>query len=255
MQAYSQQFAKIYNLRWGNFARRIAPHILGFYQNAPISQKNRSVLDLCCGTGHLAARFLEQGYAVVGVDLSGPMLRYARENTRPFVENGRAHYIQGDASAFALGTRFGLVVSTYDSLNHLEDFPALQRCFRCVFEVLEDDGYFIFDLNTRLGLQQWNNIMVQDGDKEIITINRGLYDGRGPKAWMKISGFVRTRDDLYERFEETIFNTVFSMKAVQSALHEAGWRRVHFARIQSLESPLENPESEHRVFIIAQKGR
>ena len=36
----------------------------------------------------------------------------------------------GDASNFVLDERFGLVVSTYDSLNHLEDEFALQKCFR-----------------------------------------------------------------------------------------------------------------------------
>lgn len=253
MQAYGERFAKVYNLRWTGFAQTVASHILKFYENTPAGQKNKAVLDLCCGTGQLALQFLKRGYKVVGIDLSLPMLQYARENAKPFIEKGQAEFFQGDASDFALDEQFGLVVSTYDSLNHLEDERALQNCFRCVFDALEAGGHFIFDLNTRLGLMRWNNITVNAGDEEAIIITRGMYDGEGDKAWMKISGFIRVGNGLYERFEETVFNTVFDMERVRQALEDTGWREIHFARVQELGNPLEKPESESRVFIVARK--
>jgi len=145
-----------------------------------------------------------------------------------------------------------LVVSTYDSLNHLEDELALRQCFQCVFAVLEKDGYFVFDLNTRLGLVRWNNITVDEGD-ETVVVTRGIYDGESDKAWTRITGFIRTRDNLYERFEETAFNTVFDVPRVRNALLDIGWREVHFARIQDLRTPIEKPEEEGRVFFVAQK--
>jgi len=37
--------------------------------------KSGSVLDVCCGTGTLALRLAEEGYAVSGIDASGAMLR------------------------------------------------------------------------------------------------------------------------------------------------------------------------------------
>ena len=43
------------------------------------SQGVRSVLDLCCGTGLLAAELIARGYRVVGVDASEAMLACARE--------------------------------------------------------------------------------------------------------------------------------------------------------------------------------
>ncbi len=201
----------------------------------------------------MAVYFLEQGYKVVGIDLSAPMLRYARENAKVFIEKGQARFLQGDVSNFVLDERFGLVVSTYDSLNHLEDEFALQKCFQCVFAVLEKEGYFIFDLNTRLGLKDWNSIVVNDGDEKSVIISRGICDGKGDKAWTKISGFIRTDNDLYERFEETVFNTVFEMEKVRQALLDIGWREVYFARVQELGNPIENPENESRVFFVAKK--
>jgi SAM-dependent methyltransferase len=251
MQAYGKGFAKVYNLRWFSFAKQVAPLILGFYAATPIGQENKTVLDLCCGTGHLAVHFLEKGYRVVGLDLSDHMLHYARENARRYIETGLATFIQGDASNFTLDERFGLVVSTYDALNHLENEQVLRRCFQCVYAVC--DGYFIFDLNTRRGLNHWNSIQVDDGGEDILIINRGIYDGQSEKAWTKITAFLRLPNGLYERVDETVFNTVFEMERVKDALLEVGWKKAYFARIQDLKTPLDEPEKEGRVFIVASK--
>lgn len=251
MQAYSKGFAKVYNLRWSGFARQVAPLILDFYAAIPIGRETKTVLDLCCGTGHLAVHFLEKGYRVVGLDLSDHMLHYARENARQYIETGQAAFIRGDASDFRLDERFGLVVSTFDALNHLENEQALRRCFQCVHAVC--DGYFIFDLNTRRGLRRWNSIQVDDSDDEVLIINRGFYDGQSDKAWTKISGFLRLPNGLYERFDETVYNTVFEMEKVKGALLEVGWKNAYFARIQDLKTPLDEPEEEGRVFIVASK--
>ena len=251
MQAYGQGFARVYNAQWSGFARQVAPSIIGFYESTPVGRDNKSALDLCCGAGHLATHLLESGYTVTGIDLSEHMLLYARENTRRYVESGQAKFIRADAGDFSLDERFGLVVSTYDSLNHLEDEQALANCFRCVHAVC--DGYFIFDLNTRRGLQNWNGIRVDDGSDDAVIIRRGIFDTNGDRALMKISGFVETQDGLYERFSETVYNTAFSMERVKEALIDIGWKRVHFARLSELSSPLSDPEEELRVFVVASR--
>lgn len=254
MQAYGPSFARIYNMRWIGFARQVAPLILDFYAATAVGQTNKKVLDLCCGTGQLAVHFLEKGYQVVGIDLSEPMLGYARENARRFVESGQARFIQGDARQFSLAERFGLVVSTFDALNHLESEQALRDCFACVYTALGEGGLFIFDLNTRLGLRRWNGISVDESSDEVLIITRGIYDRGGDKAWVKITGFVQAAEGLYERFEETAFNTAFDMARVKSMLLEAGWQKVYFARAQELKTPISEPEQEGRVFIVAGKS-
>lgn len=250
-QAYGKGFAHVYNQRWAGFARSVAPRLLDFYAATPMGRSKQAVLDLCCGTGQLAVHFLEHDYRVVGLDLSEPMLSYARQNTLPFLTAGQAVFVQGDASQFTLNEHFGLVVSTFDALNHLENIQALRSCFACVHAVSE--GYFIFDLNTRLGLKRWNSINVDDVD-ELTVINRGLYDERGDKAWARITGYVRQPGGLYERFEETAFNTAYDMAQVKEALLETGWQNAYFARIDALQTPISDPEQESRVFIVASKA-
>jgi SAM-dependent methyltransferase len=252
MQAYGQVFARVYNAMLVDFVNQVAPRILDFYANTSIGQINKSALDLCCGTGQLALHFLNRGYTVVGLDLSEHMLQLARRNASPYLATGQAQFIRGDATRFTLAAQVGLVTSTYDALNHLESLDALRDCFRCAFAALASGGSFIFDLNTRVGLRRWNNINVYDRP-DALMILRGIFDGEGDRALMRVSGFARTPDGLYERFDETVFNTVFEMRSVRDALQDTGWKRVHFARIEDLRTPIDNPEMEGRVFVVAEK--
>jgi SAM-dependent methyltransferase len=209
------------------------------------------VLDLCCGTGQLALAFLAAGYPVVGLDLSDAMLAHAAENAARFVASAQAHFVRGDAASFQLEAPVGLVVSTFDALNHLPDLDALRDCFRSVVAALLPGGGFVFDLNTRLGLRRWNSITVDDGDEALI-VSRGVYDGESDRAWTKISGFARLPDGRYERFDETVYNTVFAIADVLAALREAGFA-AHAARLSDLSAPLAEPEQEGRVFLVAQR--
>jgi SAM-dependent methyltransferase len=252
MQGYGRVFAKVYNLLWNDFAERIAPQVYDYYKATQAGQHRQPVLDLCCGTGRLSRFFLELDFRVVGLDLSEYMIAYARENNLEYMVAGQADFIQGDAANFKLDEKFGLTVSTYDALNHLPDANALGNCFRCVFDTLLEGGHFIFDLNTHAGLQQWNGIMVTPGE-EVYLINRGMYDQHTIKAWTKITGFVQDNSGLYERFDETVYNTVFEMAAVRGWLLEAGFQAVHFAIDGELNKPIENPEAQQRVFFIARK--
>ncbi|MBN1642252.1 MAG: class I SAM-dependent methyltransferase [Anaerolineae bacterium] len=252
MQAYGPAFARVYNERWAFFAERVAPAIRAFYESTPGGADDRTLLDVCCGTGQLAAHLLAHGYRVTGIDLSPHMLRYARQNTAPYVARGAARFFEADAASFTVDGSFGLAVSTFDSLNHLPDREALRGCFGSVFALLRAGGFFVFDLNTRAGLRRWNGINVRDMHDALI-IDRGVYDEDAGRAWVRITGFVRTQDGLYERFDQTAYNTAFDMAWVREALLSGGWRSVYFSQAEDLGMPIPSPESQDRVFVVARK--
>lgn len=252
MQAYNESFARIYNLRWSYFALNNAPRLRAFYEATPVGEENRHLLDLCCGTGQLALHFLDHGYQVTGLDLSEAMLDFARSSAAPFIVAGEARFVQGDAANFELDEQFGLVVSTFDALNHLPDFTALKGCFLSVYPVLVEGGLFIFDLNTPEGLRRWSGISVED-IPELMLVTRAVFDEASGKAYMRISGFIAVEDGLYERFEETAYEVAFNLAAVKDALLQTGFRNVNFARLPDLSDPVEQPDRETRIFIIAEK--
>ncbi len=122
-----------------------------------------------------------------------------------------------------------------------------------VFAVLEADGLFVFDLNTRLGLRRWNGMTLDDSSEELLLLTRGIYDGHSEKAWTRITGFLREDGGLYRRFDETAFNTVFDLAWVKATLLARGWKDVYFTSSQDLMTPLSEPEEQGRVFVIARK--
>lgn len=252
MQGYSASFAPIYNQRWAAFAKNAAPILRAFYESTALGQNDRTLLDVCCGTGQLALHFLDAGYQVTGLDLSEPMLEYARTNAAPYIVSGQARFVQADASDFSFDEQFGLVLSTFDALNHLPDVAALEGCFRSVFSVLVQGGTFIFDLNTPAGLRNWNNFSLQD-TPEIMLVTRAIYDEANARAYTRISGFTRREDGLYDRFEEHAVETSFDLEAVRRALLATGFHSVRLARLADLNTPADTPEEESRIYFVAQK--
>jgi SAM-dependent methyltransferase len=251
--SYGRIFAYVYNKKWTEYIEKVGPFILDFYSNKPISKKNKKVLDLCCGTGQLASLFLENGYSVTGIDLSGDMLHYAKENNKNYIEKSQAEFIKGNAADFSLKKKFGLVVSTYDSLNHLENEKSLTKCFQAVYKVLAKNGYLIFDLNTRAGLKKnWRKKSFIDDEEMVIKI-QGSFNIKENKGSTSISGFIRKKDGSYEKFSEVIFNKCFEMDKVKKLLNKAKFQDIYFAKIEDLLNSIENPEKENRVFIIAKK--
>jgi SAM-dependent methyltransferase len=255
VQTYGPGFAQLYNTRWTGFARQVAPPLLAFYAATPEGQARATVLDLCCGTGQLALSFLQAGYPVIGLDLSPAMLRLAAENAAAYTASEQARFVLRDASDFTLPQPVGFAMSTYDALNHLPDLAALARCFACVSRALTPGGWFVFDLNTHVGLRdRWNSIQVEDGP-EVVLIQRSLFPVERPdRGWSKFSGFVRQPDGHYTRFDETVYNTAFPLADVLAALTAAGFSRAHAARLTDLATPLPDPEAEGRVFLVAQRA-
>jgi len=130
---------------------------------------------------------------------------------------------------------------------------ALAACFGCVHAALADDGWFLFDLNTELAFRtRWNGISVQD-DEEAMIVSRSVYDAGSRRAFTKLSGFVRSQDGRYDRFEELVPETAFDLKEVEHALRATGFVSVAFADGADPQALTEEPEAKTRVFVVAGK--
>ncbi|MFZ2413385.1 MAG: class I SAM-dependent methyltransferase [Candidatus Cryosericum sp.] len=247
--SYRAPFAQAYNQRWTGFVTLVGPRLRALYEQV-CPQGERSLLDVCCGTGQLALQFLQAGYVVTGLDNSEPMLAHARINCASFVSSGEISFVQSDAADFSLSSRFGLAVSTFDALNHLASIDTLLSCFACVHQCLLPGGLFAFDLNTVLGLRHWNNVTVED-DLDAMIIKRGMYDEDKRQGRIKDSGFVRQESGSWLRFDETFVENAWLVREVTTALLEVGFSAVYQARATDLTAPLADPESEPRVFFVA----
>jgi SAM-dependent methyltransferase len=150
-------WAKIYNDYWGlKYCENILPafeKLLVQYNVQPAA----NILDLCCGTGHMAQRLIEQNYQVTGLDISDGMLKYARENAP------KAQLILDDARCFNLPSTFDAVICPSGSLNHMMNIEDLTQVFFKVYDSLLDNGVFLFGLTLEDGYKSWQG-QISEGD-------------------------------------------------------------------------------------------
>jgi SAM-dependent methyltransferase len=111
-----------------------------FYVEA-VGAEPKSVLDLGCGTGLLAAAFAGAGHAVCGVDASAPMLSIARGR-----DGGEAvEWVHADGRTVRLGRRFDRIICTGHAfqvfLTEADQLAFLQTAAAH----LAPDGRFIFE--------------------------------------------------------------------------------------------------------------
>ena len=236
--------AGVYNRHWGYFADRIYPvlHRLALREFPP----GCDVLDLCCGTGQLAAVLSREGYAVTGVDGSEGMIEIARRNA-PSVE-----FLVQDARELSLDRRFAAVFSTFDSLNHVMSLEDLELVFRNVYAILEASGCFEFDLNMEEGyLQRWRGSfgIVED---DLVCVARSSRDEEERVGRMDLTVFESERTG-WTRKDVSLLQRWYSEHDIRERLRSAGFERIRTFACKDgvLESA---PDTTGRMFFVARKA-
>ena len=250
MQAYGKAFARVYNALWGAFTDAVAPKIEQLFDSVQNELGlSKSLVDLCCGTGNLAQYFLERGYLVRGIDLSPHMIEYAVRRNHSYVDAGKASFTIGDAANFSCTQKVSYVTCLYDALNHLASLEAITSCIRRAFDTINRNGVFLFDINTKKSLLEWNLTTVQEDD-EVYLATKGIYEPPMDRAYTQVSGFFRNDDGTYERFSETVYNLALTVAQILSMTKEAGFQSTYCASAENLTLPVADPESIKRVFFV-----
>ena len=107
-------------------------------------------------------------------------------------EGVRVKFLQQDMRSLSLRGRFDLVTCWFDSLNYLLEIDDLARTFAGVSRVLDENGVFIFDVNTIRGLAvEWvrepSYVHLNSGDSFLVSVPQ--YDAATKIASLHITGF------------------------------------------------------------------
>lgn len=220
--------AWFYDRYWGrDFPRRalIALDHIALRELPPRAR----VLDLCCGTGHLAEILASRGLRVTGVDGSGEMLRFARERAP------QARFIAADARSFEIADgekEFDLALSTFDSMNHIVEPRELAQTFRRVHRALREGGSFVFDVNTEEAYRrEWGkSSAIVEADN--VCIVRGGYDAQERLGHTQITMFRLLPDGQWRRGDVSIAQRCHDAAEIVSHLQDAGFARVDAIRAE-----------------------
>jgi ubiquinone/menaquinone biosynthesis C-methylase UbiE len=109
--------------------------------------RGRRVLEVGCGTGNISLELARRGAAVVGLDVSGPMLAAAHQRARE--QSFSAAWIRGGAAALPFPRNsFDGVISIL-ALDFMADRPGI---LREMVRVLRPGGFLLLALLNRYSL-------------------------------------------------------------------------------------------------------
>ena len=121
-------------------------HDIVFYLGAA-RQFGDPVLELGCGTGRITMAIAQAGCRIVGLDISGRMLKKAGEKRANLGREARerVQLVQGDMTQFDLGEKFRTVLIPFRPFQHLLETKEQINCLHCVRKHLTPNGRLIMD--------------------------------------------------------------------------------------------------------------
>lgn len=213
-----------------------------------MKKKGRGYLDAACGTGNISLRLAPYFEETTLVDLSWDMLTLAVKKLDSLGIRTRAYNIPMEEMHF--DGSFSLITSVLDSVNYLTEEGQAEKFFKAAYDHLEDDGLFVFDINSSYKLAEilGDNDYVYTSDDIVYTWENSIEDGI---VDMYLNFFVK-EGRLYERVEELHHEKVFSEQELIDILH-----RIGFKDIETWDSYSENrPDEEtERITFTAWKRR
>ena len=206
------------------------------------------VVDLGCGTGNMTQLLAEDGYDMIGVDMSMEMLDYARKKCPDSVL-----LLQQDMRKLELYGTAAAMVCICDGMNYLTTAEELSQVFERVHLFLDDDGVFIFDMKTAYFYEtQLGDRTITDNREDATLIWDNVYhaDTGINEYVLTIYQLSDVKQDLFERVEEYHMQKAYPLDEVKMLLRQAGFsvEAVYDAFTENI--PDRNSE---RLYFVAKK--
>lgn len=205
----------------------------------------KRLLDMGCGTGNLSVRMAGLGFEVVGQDASSEMLAIAS------AKSSKIRWICQNMAHTKLAAPVDAVISTLDSVNHLESAGEMEKCFKAAARSLEKGGVFAFDVNTVYKHREilGSNTFVYDVDG-VYCVWQNEFDPKDNGVSIELDLFFEDEDGAYVRGYESFREVAVSEAELRQFLEKAGFQIVEI--LEYLTHGIPNDKSE-KLMIVAKK--
>lgn len=205
----------------------------------------KRLLDMGCGTGSLTVRLAERGFKVIGQDASTEMLSVAAG------KSSEVMWICQNMEETDIGGEVDAVISTLDSVNHLDGREAFLNCFRQAAECLPGGGVFVFDVNTVYKHREilGNNTFIYDVDG-VYCVWQNSFDLADNGVDIELDLFFENENGTYSRGGESFREIAFSKDEYCQMLEKAGFEVVNILEYLTYNIPKDDSE---KLLISAKK--
>ncbi len=223
------------------------------YVEAIIDKKEakvQNILELACGTGNLTIPLTKKNYDIAAIDISEEMLSVAREKAEK--EGVELVLLQQDISELDFDIpNLDCILCACDGFNYLTYDDEIENVFEKSYELLKDDGIFIFDISSfyKLSTVLGNN-MYGENREDIAYMWQNMFDPEENLVEMQLAFFVKNEEDTFDKFEETHLQRAYTEREMKKMLKMVGFKDISVYGDFTLESPKEDAQ---RIFFACKK--
>ena len=207
-------------------------------------------LDLACGTGTLTLKLCEKGVDIFGCDMSADMLSVAQQKADELDKS--IIFIRQKMQKLELPGKIDTCICTLDSINHLPSADDVQKTFDRVSKYLNNDGMFVFDMNTVYKHKYilGDNCYIYDMDKVFCAWQNDYYE-EDNEVVIRLNFFERV-GKLYKRNTEQFSERAYSDDKIKQMAENAGFCIEAVYDDMSFEELKEN--SQRAVYVLRKRG-
>lgn len=234
-QVYDKMIEMDYS-KWENFLRE-------YFNSEGSDIKEKNCLELGCGTGNMTLSLKKIGFSVTALDISQDMLNVAEEKLR--LKNYRVNFVNGDMTNILIDKKFKYIFSFCDGYNYLTEDEDIFDSFTSVYNHLESEGYFIFDISTCYKLlEEIGNKSFTLNEEELCYIWDNYTEENIIE--MYITFFVK-EGLLYRKFDEVHYQRAYETEYIKKILTKVGFKSIEI--YDDYENTPLSDESLRAVFV------
>ncbi|MGB7605008.1 MAG: class I SAM-dependent methyltransferase [Lutisporaceae bacterium] len=207
-----------------------------------------TILDTACGTGNITIPMAAKGYTLWGADISEEMLAIAENKARS--KNQNIKFVKQNMTELTLNKCFDAVLCMCDGVNYIIEEKALKQFFKAVYNSLNNNGVFIFDISSSYKLTEilGDNTLFQEKNDFCYVWENSYYEDEEILE-MRLNFFVPEKG-MYKRMEEFHSQKAYSVNYIEDKLIEAGFDKINIYDDLELKAPSSKSE---RIFFAAHK--
>ena len=187
--------------------------------------KAESMLEIACGTGNVLRHFKKK-YKTYGLDLSKKMLEIAKEKIPDCL------FYHSDMINFRLNIKFDIILCIFDSINHVINYKNWLKIFKNVKNHLNNNGIFIFDINTVEKLNKLSKLsyLVNEFNKNMMIMK--INNIKENLTNWDVKFFEKVGKNNYKIYEENIKEVSFKREIILKDLNKF-FKEVKIREIES----------------------
>lgn len=152
--SFEGKLAQYYDYIFWNEKNNITAHVdyieKYIYKHLKNQNSGKSILDVGCGTGVHVREFASRGYKVIGIDISGDMIKSAKD--KPFIEN--TSYRVMDMCTERLSSPVDIAIAMSHVIGYQCDNSSLYNFMLNINRSLNNNGLFAFNFYHAPGLSE-----------------------------------------------------------------------------------------------------